>query len=133
MTGASKGLPPDGAWAQWPIFKDVAGVDEGDITIESIGFPVREPMLANGDFDGVVGFTSSVTLNLRAQGTPEAVTSLLRLQKGAASVRMGRTGGSKPSPFFRSAEPRRKLLDDPVVKPYGRGGVGAPAHGAAGN
>lgn len=111
----------------------MAGGDDSDITIEIIGFPVREPMLADGDFDGVVGFTSSVTLNLRAQATPEAVTSLLRPQKGAASVRMGRTGGSKRSPFFRSAEPRRKLLDDLAVKPYGRGGAGASAHGAAGN
>ena len=57
-------------------------------------------MLANGDFDGVVGFTSSVTLNLRAQGTPEAVTRLLRLQKGAASVRMGRTGAPNRAPSF---------------------------------
>ncbi|MBY5973757.1 ABC transporter substrate-binding protein [Pseudooceanicola marinus] len=63
--------PPDGAWAQWPIFKDVAEIDDSDITIESIGFPVREPMLANGDVDGVFGFTFSVILNLKAQGTPE--------------------------------------------------------------
>lgn len=63
--------PPDGAFAQWPIFQEVAGIDTSTVTIESIGFPVREPMLANGDVDGVFGFAFSVILNLKAQGTPE--------------------------------------------------------------
>ena len=62
--------PPDGAFAQWAAFKDVAGIDDSAITIESIGFPVREPMLASGDVDAVFGFAFSVILNLKAQGTP---------------------------------------------------------------
>lgn len=32
------------------------GLDDSKIKIESIGFPVREPMLAKGDVDGVFGF-----------------------------------------------------------------------------
>ena len=60
--------PPDGAFAQWPAFVDAAGIDTSGITIESIGFPVREPMLAQGDVDGVFGFAFSVILNLKAQG-----------------------------------------------------------------
>lgn len=60
--------PPDGAFAQWPAFVDVAGLDTDTITIESIGFPVREPMLAQGDVDAVFGFAFSVILNLKAQG-----------------------------------------------------------------
>ena len=63
--------PPDGAFAQWPAFKEVAGIDDSAITLESIGFPVREPMLASGDVDGVFGFAFSVILNLKANGVPE--------------------------------------------------------------
>ncbi|WP_196257808.1 ABC transporter substrate-binding protein [Pelagibacterium limicola] len=63
--------PPDGAFAQWPAFVEAAGLDTSDITIESIGFPVREPMLAQGDVDAVFGFAFSVILNLKAQGVPD--------------------------------------------------------------
>ncbi|KQN71576.1 ABC transporter substrate-binding protein [Devosia sp. Leaf64] len=63
--------PPDGAFAQWPAFVEAAGIDTSGITIESIGFPVREPMLASGDVDGVFGFAFSVILNLKANGVPD--------------------------------------------------------------
>lgn len=63
--------PPDGAFAQWPVFKEVAGIDDSDITIENIGFPVREPMLASGDVDAVFGFAFSVVLNLKANQVPD--------------------------------------------------------------
>ncbi len=63
--------PPDGAFAQWPAFVEAAGIDTSDITIESIGFPVREPMLAQGDVDAVFGFAFSVILNLKAQGVAD--------------------------------------------------------------
>ncbi|MET3924665.1 ABC transporter substrate-binding protein [Devosia sp. 2618] len=63
--------PPDGAFAQWQAFIPAAGLDASTITIESIGFPVREPMLASGDVDGVFGFAFSVILNLIANGVPE--------------------------------------------------------------
>ncbi|WP_338609886.1 ABC transporter substrate-binding protein [Pelagibacterium nitratireducens] len=63
--------PPDGAFAQWPAFVEASGIDTSDITIESIGFPVREPMLAQGDVDAVFGFAFSVILNLKAQGVSD--------------------------------------------------------------
>lgn len=63
--------PPDGAFAQWQAFIPAAGLDASTITIENIGFPVREPMLASGDVDGVFGFAFSVILNLIANGVPE--------------------------------------------------------------
>jgi len=63
--------PPDGAFAQWAAFKQVAGIDDSTITLENIGFPVREPMLASGDVDAVFGFAFSVILNLKANGVPE--------------------------------------------------------------
>lgn len=75
--------PPDGAFAQWVAFKEVAGIDDSAITIESIGFPVREPMLASGDVDAVFGFAFSVILNLKAQGVPdEDIASILFADHG---------------------------------------------------
>ncbi len=50
---------------------DVAGIDTSGITLEGIGFPVREPMLAQGAVDAVFGFAFSVVLNLKAQGVLE--------------------------------------------------------------
>src|SRR5690606_23702513 len=63
--------PPDGAFAQWPAFVDVAKIDTSNIKIESIGFPVREPMLAQGEVDAVFGFAFSVILNLKQQGVAD--------------------------------------------------------------
>ncbi|WP_185985008.1 ABC transporter substrate-binding protein [Aureimonas mangrovi] len=63
--------PPDGAFAQWAAFAEVNELDTSAITIESVGFPVREPMLAQGNVDAVFGFAFSVVLNLKAQGVAE--------------------------------------------------------------
>jgi NitT/TauT family transport system substrate-binding protein len=60
--------PPDAAYAQWPAFIDAAGIDTSDITIENVGFPVREPMLAQGQVDAIFGYSFSSVLNLKAQG-----------------------------------------------------------------
>ncbi len=75
--------PPDGAFAQWPAFVEAAGLDTSAITLESIGFPVREPMLASGDVDGVFGFAFSVILNLKANGVPdEDISTILFADHG---------------------------------------------------
>ncbi|SMF50175.1 NitT/TauT family transport system substrate-binding protein [Xaviernesmea oryzae] len=75
--------PPDGAFAQWKAFKQVAKIDDGKIAIESIGFPVREPMLAQGKVDAVFGFAFSVILNLKAQGIKdEDISTILMAEHG---------------------------------------------------
>jgi NitT/TauT family transport system substrate-binding protein len=75
--------PPDGAFAQWKAFKQVAKIDDSNIKIESIGFPVREPMLAKGDVDAVFGFAFSVILNLKKQGIKdEDIATILMAEHG---------------------------------------------------
>lgn len=75
--------PPDGAFAQWKAFKQVAKIDDSKIAIESIGFPVREPMLAKGDVDAVFGFAFSVILNLKAQGIKnDDIATILMAEHG---------------------------------------------------
>jgi len=63
--------PPDGAWAQFPIFAAENDLDMDAITVEPVGFPTREPMLAGEEVDAVTGFSFSATLNLIRLGVPE--------------------------------------------------------------
>ncbi|MEL7099476.1 MAG: ABC transporter substrate-binding protein [Pseudomonadota bacterium] len=63
--------PPDGAWAQFPAFASANGLDVAAITVEPVGFPTREPMLAEGNVAAVTGFSFSSFLNLVRLGVPE--------------------------------------------------------------
>ncbi|KEO56035.1 ABC transporter substrate-binding protein [Thioclava pacifica] len=69
--------PPDGAWAQFPIFAKETGLDMAKIKVEPVGFPTREPMLAEGKVDAVTGFSFSSTLNLKRLGVPMDDQSVL--------------------------------------------------------
>jgi NitT/TauT family transport system substrate-binding protein len=69
--------PPDGAWAQFPIFAAETGIDVSAITVEPVGFPTREPMLAEGNVAAITGFSFSSTLNLKRLGVPDDDISVL--------------------------------------------------------
>ncbi|WP_421726268.1 ABC transporter substrate-binding protein [Bauldia sp.] len=71
LEGKTLGAPaPDGAYAQWPIFVEANDIDADSVTIENVGFPVREPMLAAGDVDAITGFSFSSFINLKANNVP---------------------------------------------------------------
>ncbi len=71
LEGKILGAPAaDGAWAQWPIFAQANKIDTSKVKIENIGFPVREPMLAQGKVDAITGFWFSSFMNLKASGVP---------------------------------------------------------------
>ena len=75
--------PPDGAFAQWKAFVKENNIDESKVKIESIGFPVREPMLADGKVDAITGFSFSMYFNLLAKGLkPEDIKMMLMSQYG---------------------------------------------------
>ena len=63
--------PPDGAWAQFPVFANETGLDVSKITVEPVGFPTREPMLAEGNVAAITGFSFSSVVNLKRLGVPE--------------------------------------------------------------
>ncbi|SOC20034.1 NitT/TauT family transport system substrate-binding protein [Rhodobacter sp. JA431] len=69
--------PPDGAWAQFPIFAAENGLDMSKITVEPVGFPVREPMLAEGKVAAITGFSFTSTLNAERLGVPADDVSLI--------------------------------------------------------
>ena len=62
--------PPDGAFAQWKIFVQANNIDASKVKIEAVGFPVREPMLQNGQVDAITGFSFSSFINLKSMGVP---------------------------------------------------------------
>jgi NitT/TauT family transport system substrate-binding protein len=75
--------PPDGAYAQWPIFTQANGIDPSKVTIVNVGFPVREPMLASGEVDAITGFSFSSYINLKDRGVPASdITVLLMADYG---------------------------------------------------
>ncbi|MDO8533367.1 MAG: ABC transporter substrate-binding protein [Xanthobacteraceae bacterium] len=71
LEGKKLGAPaPDGAYAQWPIFVKANRIDASKVTIENVGFPVREPMLAAGQVDAITGLSFSSFINLKDRGVP---------------------------------------------------------------
>src|SRR5690606_10566880 len=78
LEGKKLGAPaPDGAYAQWKIFTQANGIDAAKVTIENVGFPVREPMLAAGQVDAITGFSFSSYINLKDRGVPADDSTVL--------------------------------------------------------
>jgi NitT/TauT family transport system substrate-binding protein len=84
LEGKILGAPaPDGAYAQWKAFVKENGIDASKVKIENVGFPVREPMLADGKVDAITGFSFSMHFNLLQKGLkPEEIKTLLMSDYG---------------------------------------------------
>lgn len=71
LEGKKLGAPSDDpAFAQWPIFVQTAHIDAGKVTVENIGAPVSEPMLAAGQVDAITGLSFRTYINLKEYGVP---------------------------------------------------------------
>jgi len=84
LEGRVLGAPAaDGAFAQWKAFVKENGIDESKVKIENVGFPVREPMLAEGKVDAITGFSFSMYYNLLQKGLkPEDIKVMLMADHG---------------------------------------------------
>ena len=81
LEGKVLGAPaPDGAYAQWPIFVQANKIDASKVKIENVGFPVREPMLAQGKVDAITGFWFSSYMNLKANGVKDEDIVVLHMR-----------------------------------------------------
>jgi NitT/TauT family transport system substrate-binding protein len=81
LEGKILGAPaPDGAYAQWPIFVQANKIDASKVRIENVGFPVREPMLAQGKVHAITGFWFSSFMNLRANNVPASEIVVLHMR-----------------------------------------------------
>jgi len=78
LEGHTLGAPAaDGAFAQWPAFVRANGIIADRVTIEDVGFPVREPALADGDVDAITGFSFTSVIGLEQRGVPPEDISLM--------------------------------------------------------
>jgi NitT/TauT family transport system substrate-binding protein len=84
LEGRVLGAPAaDGAFAQWKAFVKENGIDESKVKIKNIGFPVREPMLADGKVDAITGFSFSMFYNLLQKGLrPDEIKIMLMADHG---------------------------------------------------
>ena len=84
LEGKKLGAPAaDGAYAQWKIFVQANQIEAAKVTIENVGFPVREPMLQNGQVDAITGFSFSSFINLKSMGVPvEDIVVMLMADHG---------------------------------------------------
>ena len=99
LEGKKLGAPaPDGAYAQWPIFARANGIDAAKVRIENVGFPVREPMLAQGQVDAITGFSFSSFINLKAAGVPEDDISVMLMADHGVALYGTRSSSTPNSP-----------------------------------
>ncbi len=78
LEGHILGAPAfDGAYAQWPAFVTANGILAKNVTIQDVGFPDREPMLAAGDVDAITGFSFTSYIALQNNGVPDNDISLM--------------------------------------------------------
>src|SRR5216117_1411395 len=84
LEGRVLGAPAaDGAYAQWKAFVKENAIDASKVKIENVGFPVREPMLAEGKVDAITGFSFSMYYNLLQKGLkPEDIKTMLMADYG---------------------------------------------------
>ncbi len=78
LEGKTLGAPAaDGAFAQWKGFVETNKIDVSKVKIENVGFPVREPMLAEGKVDAITGFSFSSYINLRSRGVAQDAINVM--------------------------------------------------------
>lgn len=71
LEGKKLGAPAaDPAFAHWRIFAQANDVDPGKVAIENVASAVREPMLAAGQIDAIVGSSLTSFIDLKDRGVP---------------------------------------------------------------
>src|SRR5690606_25406957 len=75
-----------GAWAQFPAFATANDLDMSKIKVEPVGFPTREPMLAEGKVDAITAFSFSAYLNLVRLGVPHDDISIILMADHGLSL-----------------------------------------------
>jgi NitT/TauT family transport system substrate-binding protein len=109
--------------AAWPIFAKVNGINAGKVTIENVGLPVREPMLAAGELDAVSGCSFKSYIDLKVDGVPADDLALLPFADhgvvlyGDAIVAASSFAADKPEAVQGFLRAYLKALKDAVRDP----------------
>nr|WP_052232546.1 ABC transporter substrate-binding protein [Methylobacterium sp. ZNC0032] len=113
----------DASFAQWPLFKSLNKIDDSKIRIETIGLPVREPMLASGEIDALFAFGASTAVSLRARGVPADDIVLMDMAEhglllyGSAVIVSGKLIASKPDAVRGLVRAVMRGIRDVAVNP----------------
>lgn len=87
LAGKKIAAPPtDNASSLWPVFAKVNDIDLAKVTVINAGVPVREPMLAAGEVDAVVGRSYSTPITLREKGVPADDITVLPMGSYAVAL-----------------------------------------------
>jgi NitT/TauT family transport system substrate-binding protein len=71
LEGKRLGAPPAGiTFGEWPLFAKLNNIDTAKVTIETIGIPVRAPMLAAGQIDAALGYSFRLYVDVKDRGVP---------------------------------------------------------------
>lgn len=118
------GAPATGStYAQWPLFAKLNNIDTTKVTVETIGVPVRAPMLAAGQLDAVLGYSFRVYVDLKDRGVPVEDIVLMPMAHyglklyGSAIVVNSRFAAEKPDAVKAFLFAFLRGLKDSVKRP----------------
>ena len=57
-------------FGKWPLFAKLNNIETSKVTIETVGIPVRAPMLAAGQLDAALGYSFRLYVDLKDRGVP---------------------------------------------------------------
>src|SRR5215831_18697880 len=78
LRGKRLGAPAaDPAYAQWPVFLRANSIEASAVTVINIGLQVREPMLAAGQLDAVIGISFETYVDMIERGVPADDISMM--------------------------------------------------------
>ena len=109
------------------------GIDASKVTIENVGFPVREPMLAAGQVDAITGFSFSSFINLKIAACRSTTSSCMLMADygvnlyGNAIIVNPKFAAEKPEAVKGFLRAFIKGLKDTVKRPVDRGRLGDQA------
>jgi NitT/TauT family transport system substrate-binding protein len=87
LEGKKLGGATTGAtFPQWPLFAKLNEIDVAKVMLETIGVPVRAPMLAAGQLDAALGYSFRVYVDLKDRGVP--VDDIVLMQMADYGLRL---------------------------------------------
>jgi NitT/TauT family transport system substrate-binding protein len=124
LEGKNLGAPPASTtFDQWPIFAKLNAINPAKVSIETIGIPVRAPMLAAGQIDAVLGYSFRVYVDLKDRGVPADDIVLLPMANyglklyGSAIIVNSKFSAEKPAVVAAFLEGFSKGLKDTIKNP----------------
>ena len=86
------------AYAQWNAFVKANQIDASKVKIENVGFPVREPLLAQGKVHAITGFSFSSYINLKSKGVAEDDMPLILMREHGLTCTATSSSSTRISP-----------------------------------